>query len=216
MKNITTIFLVIFSTLAFSWVGLVLSSHLNLGGLEPTTAELDEEGNPIEGDTLNPQPLSGIARTGKDIYVDQGCIYCHTQQVRAKGFGADFERGWGDRQTVARDYIYQEKVLLGTMRTGPDLANIGARNPSKEWHYLHLYDPQATSQGSIMPPYPYLFEVREIGDTPSPNALQVPASSAFAPPAGYEVVPTERADALVEYLLALKIDYELPEMKNSQ
>jgi len=216
MKNLPLLFLGIFFTLAFSWTGLVLSSHLNLGKLVPTTSELDENGNSIAGETLYPIKLGGIAKTGKDIYIDQGCIYCHSQQIRPKGFGADYERGWGDRQTVARDYIYQDRVLLGTMRTGPDLANVGSRLSSSEWHYNHLYNPKITSPGSIMPPFAHLFEVRKIGDYPSSDALNIPANSPYAPPSGYEVVPTDRARALVAYLLNLKVNYELPEMKFSE
>ncbi len=216
MKNLPTLFLGIFFALAFSWTGLILSSHLFLGDLKSTTATLDEQGNPVEGDPLYPLKLSGIAREGKQIYIDQGCVYCHSQQIRTKGYGADFERGWGERQTVARDYIYQERVMLGTMRTGPDLANVGTRLSSVQWHMQHLYEPQITSPGSIMPPYAYLFEVREIGSRPSPNAVSIPFDSPYAPPEGWEVVPTSRAEALVAYLLSLRVDYELPEIKFSE
>jgi cytochrome c oxidase cbb3-type subunit II len=216
MKNLPLLFLGIFFTLAFSWTGLILTSHLNLGGLGPTTSTLEDDGKLIAGEQLYPLKLGGIAKTGKQIYIDQGCMYCHTQQIRPKGFGADYERGWGDRQTVARDYIFQERVMLGTMRTGPDLANVGSRLSSEEWHYNHLYHPRITSPGSIMPPYPHLFEVRKIDGVRSADALNIPEVSAYAPPAGYEVIPTDRARALVAYLLALKVNYELPEMKFSE
>jgi cytochrome c oxidase cbb3-type subunit II len=216
MKNLPLLFLGIFFALAFSWVGLILSSHLHLGILQPTTSTLDELGNPIFGDTLYPIELGGIGKTGKDVYIEMGCIYCHSQQIRPKGFGADYERGWGDRQTVARDYIFQERVLLGTMRTGPDLANVGSRLPSRDWHLNHLYDPRITSPGSIMPPFPFLFEIRKIQGNRSPRALNIPAISPYAPRAGYEVIPTDRAEALVAYLQNLRIDYELPEMRFSE
>ncbi len=158
-----------------------------------------------------------MAQQGKEIYTSMGCLYCHSQQVRRKGFGADFERGWGDRQTVPRDYILQKRVLLGTSRTGPDLMSIGMRQPSAEWHYLHLYNPQFTSPGSIMPPFRFLFETRKVGDTPSPDALKIPDEFPDEqPPPGYEIVPTERGRELVAYLLSLKLDYELPESRFSQ
>jgi cytochrome c oxidase cbb3-type subunit 2 len=101
-------------------------------------------------------------------------------------------------------------VMLGTMRTGPDLTNIGERQPDYAWQYKHLYNPQITSAGSVMPPYPFLFETRLIGpDGPSTNAL--PLEGVFAPPAGHEVVPTLRAKQLVEYLRSLKSSGDLPE-----
>lgn len=206
MKNLPLLFLGIFFCLAFSWSGLILSSEIQFGGLKPIALE--------EGETPQPQAIVGEAEQGRLIYIDQGCLYCHSQQVRRKGFGNDWERGWGDRQTVPRDYILQPRVLLGTSRTGPDLMTIGQRQPSKDWHYLHLYNPDITSPGSIMPPFRYLFEVRKIGDAPSPDALVIPNSHPHdQPPAGYEIVPTERARQLVEYLLSLKLDYELPESR---
>lgn len=213
MKNLPLLFLGIFFFLAFSWAGLILSSQVQYGGLEPTTSTLDEEGNPMQGETMYPRAPSGFALQGKRVYMREGCMYCHSQQVRPQGFGADFERGWGPRQTVPRDYILQERPLLGTMRTGPDLANVGGRPLTADWHHQHLYNPQITSPGSNMPPFAYLYVVREIDGEPSPNALSIPPDSPYAPDEGFEVVPTEDAHALVEYLLSLKINYELPDAK---
>ncbi|MEO0795748.1 MAG: cbb3-type cytochrome c oxidase subunit II [Verrucomicrobiota bacterium] len=192
--------------LAFSFTGLILSSQIQFGDLKPIALE--------EGEMPMPQARVGLAQQGKEIYIDQGCIYCHSQQVRRKGFGADWERGWGDRQSVPRDYILQERVLLGTSRTGPDLMAIGDRQPSADWHHLHLFNPQITSPGSIMPPFRYLYRTQKIGDAPSPNALNIPDDFPLdQPEPGYEIVPTDRADQLVEYLLSLKLDYELPESR---
>ena len=136
--------------------------------------------------------------------------------MRRPGFGADTERGWGDRQSVARDYIYERRVFLGTMRTGPDLRNIGARQPSADWLYRHLYDPQLTSPGSIMPPFRFLFAYRRVTGQYSPLALKLPADYARQhglDRPGYELVPTPRAEALVAYLMSLKDTYEFPEAK---
>lgn len=213
MKNLPLLFLGIFFTLAFSWAGLILSSQIQYGRLEPTTSALDAEGNLMEGEPRFPRPISGVAQQGKRVYMREGCMYCHSQQVRPQGFGADFERGWGPRQSVPRDYIFQERVMLGTMRTGPDLTNVGARPLNADWHHQHLFNPQITSPGSVMPPYPWLYELREIDGDPHPNALPIPASSPFAPPPGYEVIPTAEAHALVAYLLSLRFDYELPEAR---
>ncbi|MGE9295272.1 MAG: cbb3-type cytochrome c oxidase subunit II [Puniceicoccales bacterium] len=206
MKNLPMLFLGIFFMLAFSWSGLILSSVIQYGDLKPIALE--------EGEMPMPQARVGMAQQGKEIYIDQGCLYCHSQQVRQKGFGADWERGWGDRQTVPRDYILQERVLLGTSRTGPDLTSIGQRQPSADWHHLHLFNPQITSPLSVMPPFRYLYRVQKIGAAPSPNALTIPDTFPNdQPKPGYEIVPTERAEQLVAYLLSLKLDYELPESR---
>lgn len=221
MRNLPLIFLGIFFTLAFSWTGIVLSSHIQLGGLEPTSSDLvedpDNEGQLISDPDAEQYPLalSGEELRGKQVYIEMGCLYCHSQQVRRQGFGSDYERGWGDRQTVARDYIRQERVLLGTMRTGPDLSNVGRRIPTADWHHQHLYEPTSTSPDSLMPPFRFLYEVQEIGPGgPHPDALRM--GPQYAPPQGYEIVPTQRAKDLVAYLLSLRLDYELPEMKFTQ
>ncbi len=208
MKNLPLIFFGIFFTIALSWTGLVLSSQIQYGNLQPAALS--------EGEQAYPRPIPGVAAQGRAVYISEGCVYCHSQQVRRKGFGADFERGWGDRNTVPRDYILQDRVLLGTSRTGPDLTNVGQRLSTPDWHLLHLYDPQITSKGSIMPPFAYLFETRKVRDISSPEALRFPPDYKKGPPAGFEVVPTDRARALVAYLLSLRLDYELPESKFAQ
>jgi cytochrome c oxidase cbb3-type subunit 2 len=206
MNRAPLIFLGVFFTLAFSWTGIVLTNQLAYGKLEPVYDESEAK--------AFPQSVPGIAAQGKLVYQDLGCIYCHTQQVRRPGFGGDIDRGWGDRQSVARDYIRERRVLLGTMRTGPDLRNIGARQAGeggREWHIRHMYDPQITSPGSIMPSFKYLFETRKIVGEPSPKAVQRLLPASAQPKTGYEVVLTERGNALIEYLLSLKDTYNYPE-----
>ena len=195
------IFLGVLLTFTSAWLALVLAPYVQLNALEPVTEE-------VTGDVY-PQPITGAPAIGHDLYRAYGCMYCHSQQVRPEGFGADFERGWGPRRTVARDYIYDRPVFLGSMRTGPDLANIGARQSVATWHHRHLYDPQITSPGSVMPPYHFLYERRRITGTPSAEALDLP--EVWAPPDGYEIVPTDEARALVAYLLSLNRTHPLEE-----
>ncbi len=208
MNRAPLIFLGVFFALAFSWTGIVLTNQITYGNLTPYYAA--DEGK------LFPEAAPGVAARGKLVYEDLGCIYCHTQQVRRPGYGGDEARGWGDRQSVARDYVLEKKVLLGTMRTGPDLRNIGARQTDPTWHLLHLYDPQITSAGSIMPPYRFLFEKRKIVGQPSPDAITLPDTYKEAEPLpeGYELVATDRAKSLVAYLVSLKDTYAYPETKN--
>ena len=211
MNNLPLTFCGIFFTLAVAWVGIVLTNQIQYGDLEPTTEQLDPKtGGPIEGDPLYPEKPVGLAEQGKKVYMDLGCMYCHTQQVRRKGFGNDYNRSWGKRQSVARDYIYQNRVLLGTMRTGPDLMTVGERLPTSAWHHLHLYNPTITSKESLMPPYSFLYKKRKIkGSETSKYALKLPPD--FTVEECYEVIPGYRANALVAYLLSLKMSYDLPE-----
>lgn len=180
-------------TIAASFTGLVVIPRLQLTALE--SARAPNSSYPVEpfGDVL----------AGRREYISLGCLYCHSQQVRPVGFGSDIERGWGMRQSAPTDYVHERPPLLGTMRTGPDLANIGARQPSREWHLLHLYDPRITSPGSIMPAFPFLFErVEKSPETRVPfNALKRP--QAREAESDHWVVVTERAERLVAYLLSL-------------
>ncbi len=247
MKSLPLIFLGIFFTLAFSWTGLVLTSDIQMRHFEPVSSTLvNQESEEIAGIryvgpdgevrlgqtnpelTQFPRLTPGEALRGKEVYANLGCVYCHSQQVRRKGFGSDWERGWGDRQSVARDYIRQKRVLLGTSRTGPDLMTVGQRIPTEDWHHLHLFNPRITSEASIMPSFAFLYDVQPIGPNgPSPKALKLRDASGqpiimadggrlpekYLPPEGYEVVPSRRAEELVAYLLSLRLDYELPEAK---
>lgn len=122
-------------------------------------------------------------------------------------FGPDIDRGWGKRRSVAEDFLYDNAPPLGSTRIGPDLANAGLRLPDPNWHLRHLYAPKAEVKGSTMPAYPFLFESRRVGRVPSPEALHLP--SEYAPPSGFEIVPTMGAKALVAYLASLKADVPL-------
>ena len=141
------------------------------------------------------KPLTAAEARGRDVYVGEGCAYCHTQNVRPllqdKVFG---------RPSVGGDYAYATPQLLGTERTGPDLSNIGVRQPSDVWQYIHLYNPRAVVHESIMPRYPWLFETRP---SASPGEITVPLPPGFGPRSGV-VVATQQAQDLVAYLKSLK------------
>lgn len=123
--------------------------------------------------------------------------------------GPDIERGWGARRSVAADYLFDHPVMLGSQRVGPDLANIGARAPGREWLFGLLYAPGSVTPGSPMPPYRYLFEKRRARQLSSAEALRLPA--AFQPEPGLEIVPGEEARALAAYLLSLDSSAPLSE-----
>jgi cbb3-type cytochrome oxidase cytochrome c subunit len=127
-------------------------------------------------------------------------------QVNIVPVGADIARGWGRRRTVAQDYVYDVPVQLGTRRAGPDLANIGLRQPDLNWHLRHLYAPPAEVKDSTMPPYRFLFEQRQSGKGNPAEALALPAGTV---PAGIEIVPTDSARALAAYLVSLRADAPL-------
>jgi cytochrome c oxidase cbb3-type subunit 2 len=152
------------------------------------------------------KPYTASELRGRQVYIQNGCVYCHTQQVRDPVITTDIAKGLGNRPSYPMDYFYDKPHLLGTMRTGPDLFNVGSRLPDRDWHLLHLYQPRALVPWSIMPAFPFLFEVKEKAG-PDDHALKVPAE--FVPKKGV-VVATKDAQALVDYLLALKHAYPAP------
>ena len=135
---------------------------------------------------------------GRRIFIREGCVYCHTQQTRPAGFGSDQQRRWG-RASVPGDYVYDCPHLLGTSRTGPDLLNIGARQPSRDWHLAHLYNPRAVVPQSVMPRFPWLFEEK--------SSVEPDDAVVGVPRPGVTVTATREALDLVEYLQGLNRTY---------
>jgi cytochrome c oxidase cbb3-type subunit II len=254
MKTGFRVFLASFLALGLSWCGFVLAPILQLGGEQQTTV--------LNSSEIYPLQRPGDATLGLQVYRANGCVACHTEQIRQDGVvcevvltkpgknpatvsnlvatlkltgltkeeadaasdkitavggsvethviatGVDIARpGWGLRRSVAADYLYDAPVQLGSLRAGPDLANIGVREPDLNWQLVHLYAPQSLVKDSAMPPFRFLFKLRKITGAPSPDALQFPKN--FAPPAGYEIVPTPQAEQLAAYLLSLKSDVPL-------
>ncbi len=152
------------------------------------------------------KPYTSQQLRGRQVYMSNGCIACHTQQPSSTGAGvADTARGWG-RPSVAGDYYYDQPVLLGTSRTGPDLFNIGARQPSADWQLGHLFQPRAYVPGSIMPAFPFLFEIKKPGDVAKDErVVSLPPGTA---PEGRVVVARPEAMDLVAYLISLNHTYD--------
>ncbi len=174
MKGLAPLFLGIFGTFAFSWIGLTVIPTWQIGHLNP---EADEEGTDIY-----PRPQSGMFARGEHVYAANGCVYCHSQQVRADYIADDIERKWGNRRSAPRDYIFERPVFLGKMRMGQDLANIGARAPAPE------ESPSPAAQGAaVSSPPPSQAASPAPGSSPasaaSPNASPAAPGVAGASPA---------------------------------
>ena len=100
--------------------------------------------------------------------------------------------------------------MLGSKRMGPDLSNVGARHDAA-WFYTHLYNPSSSAEATTMPSYHFLFREKEVTDGATSTALDLSGNETM--PDGMEMVPTEKAVALVAYLQSLNLDYDLPESK---
>jgi cbb3-type cytochrome oxidase cytochrome c subunit len=189
MKGVTGLFLGIFGTFAFSWTGLTLIPNWQIGHLDP---QADEEGTDIY-----PQPKSGMAQRGRKIYAANGCVYCHSQQVRADYAASDIDRKWGTRRSAPRDYIFERPAFLGKMRVGPDLSNIGKRAPSEEENASPSPAP-ATSPGAspaANAPAPSPNASAANSPAAAPSASAVASANASAAPANPPVPANAPAPA---------------------
>jgi cbb3-type cytochrome c oxidase subunit II len=140
-------------------------------------------------------PREPEAERGRRIFMREGCGFCHTQFVR----DLPMDRPYG-RPSQPGDYAREDPPMLGTQRTGPDLADGGTRQPSEAWHLIHLYDPRAVVPQSVMPAYRWYFVEK---DQAGPDDVVAPVPAGHAP-AGKVIVAGPDARALVRYLLSLK------------
>src|SRR5690606_35302095 len=164
----------------------------------------------IKNQDMN-QPLPGAeqlspdAVKGKALFVANGCVACHTQQVR----NVDMDKMWGKRPSIAADYatigrtdIWRNTAtLMGTERTGPDLTDVGNRQPSRDWNLVHLFNPRIAVKESVMPSYSWLFEIKE---NPEKGDVIVQVPEEFLKGKKGKVVARKEALQLVAYLQSLK------------
>lgn len=190
MNRLVPLAVLALATLAFATLMLVIAPAIQVRNEEPTPGL---------------KPYTAQQLRGRAQYVAQGCVYCHSQQPRSLDQAPDAERGWG-RASVTSDYVYDRPHLLGTMRTGPDLFNIGARLPSRDWHLAHLYQPRAIFDWSIMPAYPYLFERKQQAEQ---GDIVVVLPAEHGPKKGVIVAKDEALD-LVAYLQSLDHTFPAP------
>ncbi|MBP1841561.1 cytochrome-c oxidase, cbb3-type subunit I [Formosa algae] len=113
------------------------------------------------------KPYTPLELEGRDIYIREGCVSCHSQMIRP--FRSEVER-YGE-YSKAGEYVYDHPFLWGSKRTGPDIHRIGGKY-SDNWHLNHMYDPQSTSSGSIMPAYQWIVR-DELDKSETENKMEV-------------------------------------------
>ncbi len=159
----------------------------------------DTVNEPVEG----MKPYTALQLEGRDLYIREGCVGCHSQMVRP--FRAETER-YG-HYSVAGESVYDHPFLWGSKRTGPDLARVGGRY-SDDWHRAHLYNPRNVVPESKMPSYPWLVEKTLDGkDTAKKmsalRTLGVPYTDEDIAGARDSVKGKTEMDAMVAYLQVL-------------
>tara|TARA_Y100001951_G_scaffold22218_1_gene17149 strand:+ start:441 stop:1049 length:609 start_codon:yes stop_codon:yes gene_type:complete len=182
-------------------MALVMILAVSIGGLTQIVPLFfqDVTNEPVEG----LKPYNALQLEGRDIYIREGCVGCHSQMIRP--FRAETER-YG-HYSVAGESVWDHPFLWGSKRTGPDLARVGGRY-SDEWHRAHLYNPRNVVPESKMPAYPWLVESTLDGQDTAKKmsalrTLGVPYSDKDIAGAGDAVKGKSEMDALVAYLQVL-------------
>jgi cytochrome c oxidase cbb3-type subunit 2 len=155
-----------------------------------------ETTQPIEG----LRPYTALELEGRDIYIREGCVGCHSQMIRP--FRSETER-YG-HYSVAGESVWEHPFLWGSKRTGPDLARVGQRY-SDDWHRAHMYNPRDVVPESKMPAYPWLHENVLSGDDIEQKLivmrrLGVPYTDEDIAGAQEMVRGVSEIDALIAYL----------------
>ncbi|MDX5319490.1 MAG: cytochrome-c oxidase, cbb3-type subunit II, partial [Bacteroidota bacterium] len=129
------------------------------------------------------KPYTPLELEGRDLYIKEGCVGCHSQMVRP--FRSETER-YGE-YSKAGEFVYDHPFLWGSKRTGPDLAREGTSKLFKQdsWHYYHLVKPEEMTQGSIMPPYPWLAS-NELNTSSTADKINAMRTLGVPYPEGYE------------------------------
>jgi len=181
-------------------VGLVIAV-ISLGGLAEIVPLVFQKTvtEPIEG----LKPLGALQLEGRDIYIREGCVGCHSQMVRP--LRAETER-YG-HYSVAGESAYDHPFLWGSKRTGPDLARVGKRY-SDEWHRAHLIDPRSVVPESNMPGFPWLAENTLTGEETAAKmkalrAVGVPYEDPDIEGAQQAVAGKTEIEAVIAYLQQL-------------
>ncbi len=213
MTQFRTFILALIASFGLPWLCLVVVPAVKYQALSPLP--YDKEADGMDG-YYPPVPIN---RQGQLVYAREGCVQCHTQMIRPTQLALDgWRKGWGQdqearpaapvRSNELRDYLGEPYAFLGVQRSGPDLANYGWRAPERAVVHQMLYAPKSQHDWSNMPAFQHLYVERLAQGPVSSKALKL--TGKFAPKAGYEVVPTAEAEALVDYLLSLKKDYPVP------
>jgi len=126
------------------------------------------------------KPYTPLELQGRDIYIREGCYTCHSQMVRP--FRDEVAR-YGD-YSKAGESVYDHPFQWGSKRTGPDLARLANKYPNS-WHYRHMNDPEEISQGSIMPPYPWLLD-NDLDISTTPGKIRAMQTLGVPYPEGYD------------------------------
>lgn len=183
------------------WFAVLSIIAISIGGLVEITPLVFQQ--QVNEPVKNLRPYTALELEGRDIYIREGCVGCHSQMIRP--FRAETER-YG-HYSVAGESVWEHPFLWGSKRTGPDLARVGGRY-SDEWHYVHLMNPREVVPESNMPGYPWLAERTLDGRLTARKMttlrrLGVPYTDEDIENAQSDVVGHTEMEALIAYLQSL-------------
>ncbi len=141
------------------------------------------------------KPYTPLELEGRDIYIREGCMTCHSQQIRP--FRNETER-YGE-YSKSGEFVYDHPFLWGSKRTGPDLHRVGKKYPDA-WHYNHMMDPRSMSPGSLMPTYPWLAE-QSIDKSQIPTKIEAMQTLGVPYPEGYQEFAVEDVETQAQQIV---------------
>jgi len=183
------------------WLSVLMILAVSIGGIVQITPLLfqSQVQEPIDG----LEPYTALELEGRDIYMREGCVQCHSQMIRP--FRAETER-YG-HYSLAGEHVWEFPFLWGSKRTGPDLARVGGRY-SDEWHHVHLMNPRNVVPESNMPAFPWLDKNKLTGEDTAKKMqvmkqLGVPYTEEDIAGAREAVQGKTEMEALIAYLQSL-------------
>jgi cytochrome c oxidase cbb3-type subunit 2 len=215
MNSFRYFFFGLFATFLLPWYFMVVRPYQFFSNLEPAAYDEEKDGGKTG---VFPAGKPGIVAAGREVYKNEGCVNCHTQAIRPDYNGQDVYKiafGKGPvnrdpmqltRETLPHDFLGDDFALIGQVRNGPDLSNVGYRHTDAAWHHRHLFDPRSIHDWSSMPSFRHLYQRRLVQGQASEDAVMVVPGE--DPGEWYEIVPTYEAVALVGYLMSLKLEDE--------
>ncbi|CAA6824138.1 MAG: Cytochrome c oxidase subunit CcoO (EC [uncultured Sulfurovum sp.] len=164
------------------YFALMISVVISFAGLLEIVPNFAQAARPL----VTEKPKTVLELAGKNIYVKDNCIACHSQMIRP--FKSETDR-YG-KYSLSGEYAYDRPFLWGSKRTGPDLHRVGNYRTT-DWHENHMLDPAGMVPGSIMPAYKHMFT--NVADIESAYAEAVTVKNAFFTPYGPEFKRTRAA-----------------------
>lgn len=157
------------------------------------------------------QPYTALELEGRDIYIREGCYNCHSQMVRP----LRFETARYGEYSKSGEFVYDHPFQWGSKRTGPDLAREGGKR-GHVWHYRHMRDPKAVSEGSVMPAYTWMFDDNTLDLSMTEKKIKAMRTLGVPYEKGYEKIAKKEALEQAESIAEVIVDWQIANLPKKE